>query len=480
MTSRRSTLVSDLATNLKRRGLLNGHSHLLLAVSGGADSVALLVALNALKPSMGLELTVAHLDHQLRGAEARSDAAFVGALSRKLKVACVTGRRDVRRLARRKHLSIEMAAREARYHFLQQTALKQGASVVVTAHNADDQAETVLLRLARGCGPAGLGGIRWRVRLSDLLPGVRDTGLEVIRPLLDRSRVEIEAFLHQQGQTWREDASNASVAFLRNRVRHELLPLLETRLNPKIRTALWRTADILSEEEVWLDQMADVSLRSCADADGRLERSALTALPPPLGRRVIRKWLMASALPVESMDWSLAERVGALAADACGSRAVDLPGPWRVVRRYGFLAVVASRSAPEPFRVVLTRVGETLLPEQGLRILIERRPGVVRERGASPGVLPATASLSAKAVGRRRLYVRCPRPGDRIQPYGMRGSKKLQDILVDAKLPAEQRGELPLLECGGEIAWIPGYRIAHGFRVEDEESPALHIRIERL
>jgi tRNA(Ile)-lysidine synthase len=480
VTTRRSSLVAGLESALDTHGLLGGHNHVLLAVSGGADSVALLLAMNGLKRSRGFKITVAHLDHRLRGAEGRGDAEFVEALARRLRVPCVTGRSDVRRLATRKRISIEMAAREARYRFLARTARDCGATAIATAHTADDQAETVLLRLARGSGMSGLAAIRWRGRVSDLGIGIPASEIELIRPLLDISRTGIESFLRGQGQAWRTDASNAAPAFHRNRVRHELLPLLETRLNPSIRTVLRRTAEIVGEEDAWLDEMAAGLVAECVDGGGQLAREALIAWPPALVRRAVRVWLVQCGVPAGVVDYAAVERVRALAGQARGTRSVSLKGPWRVVRRYGRLAVEPSRPACPTFRVALNLPGETLLPEQGLRVVIVRGEGVVREAGHTPGQLPASASLSRQAVGRRRLYLRSVQAGDRMQPYGMRGSRKLQDVLVDAKVPADQRGAIPILECGGQIAWLPGYRIAHPFHVTGEGSAPLQVNVERL
>ncbi|MBT3296818.1 MAG: tRNA lysidine(34) synthetase TilS [Verrucomicrobia bacterium] len=480
MTPRSSSFVADLDSTLKARRLLAGHAHILVAVSGGADSVALLLGLHAVQARLGFQITVAHLDHRLRGAEARADMAFVVALADRLKVACVTGRSDVRGLARRKGISIEMAAREARYRLFSRTARRVAATAVATAHTADDQAETVLLRLARGSGATGLGGIRWSGLLSDRVPGASRAETQVIRPLLGTPRGAVETFLRERGECWREDASNRSMAFLRNRVRHELLPWLEERLNPSVREALWRTADILNEEDAWMEGLAASALVDGMDAIGRFDRAALMALERPLARRVIRKWLGLVGVPVVSVTFAHMGRIYALAEKTQGSRAVSLPGPWRVVRRYGHLTVEQAAQGHDPLRVALNRPGETLIPEWGLRVVVQRSAGVVGERGESPGQLPAQASLSVAAVRRRRLYLRTLRVGDRMQPYGMRGSKKLQDILVDAKVPADQRGGIPVLECGGEIAWLPGYRIAHPFRVMDEDAAALHIRVERL
>ncbi len=416
MTIRRSSFVVRLAASLKQRGPLSGHKHLLLAVSGGADSVALLLAMHALKRDFGFRITVAHLDHRLRGAEGRADAAFVEALARRLRVACVTGRSDVRASSRRKHISLEMAAREARYRFLERTAKAKGATAIVTAHTADDQAETVLLRLTRGSGATGLGGIRPVGRVSGQGVGLPQSDIALLRPLLDVSRADIEAFLEREGEVWREDVTNASRAFLRNRVRHDVLPLLEARINPAVRRTLCRTAEIFAEEDTWLDELAGKALGDCRDGKDRLRREALDVLPPALARRVVRRWLMDEGVPADAVDFNSVERIRGLAARSAGSRETALRDAWRVVRRYGYLNVESAPHVQEPFRIGLTVPGETLLPEQGLRVVVSRDTGVVREAGDEPGRLPASASLSACAVRRRRLYLRSPQPGDRMQP----------------------------------------------------------------
>ena len=213
--------------------------------------MALLLILHALAPVFRIKLTVAHLNHGIRGKSAAADAAFVRKLARTLGLPCVCGRANVPRLARKSRLSVEMAARQARYAFLSEVARTVEADVLATAHTADDQAETILLKLARGAGPRGLAGIPREGRVN---------GLRVIRPLLDIPRKDIVRYLRSRRQSWREDESNDSLAHLRNRIRHKVLPLLESELNPEIRPALIRTAEILREEDRCLDGMARACL----------------------------------------------------------------------------------------------------------------------------------------------------------------------------------------------------------------------------
>ena len=491
------TFLQHLNQALTTHSLVTPGERLLVAVSGGADSVALLTGLHRLAPGLSLRLTVAHLDHRIRGKAAVADAAFVQQFCKDLGVFCVTGRSDVPRRARRKGISPEMAAREARYAFLARTARKVEADAIVTAHTADDRAETVLLKLCRGAGPAGLAGIS---RRSEACPapcsptarsgarvggpafakasaGKRVSGVRILRPMLEIWRADIEAFLKAEGVDWREDETNRNTDYLRNRVRHEILPLLERRLNPAIKPTLNRTAEIVGEEDRYLEAQARERLGDCVDEVGACH---VTAIPLALRRRVLRLWLVQSGFPVELLTFDLAERIERLLLSKRGTTTLDSGGGWVLKRRYGRLSLDRRAvTAPEPFRIALRVPGETLLPEQGLSIVIAAAPGIEKPRGAVCGELPARASLGRKAVGRRRLYARSWKPGDRMRPFGMRGSRKLQDIFVDAKVPADRRLDIPVFECGGEIVWLPGYRVARGWEVKDATAPALQLSVTR-
>jgi len=447
--------------------LLRPGQRVLVAVSGGADSVALAHALHRLRRRLDLRLVLAHLHHGIRGRAADADAAFVRRLARRLGLPLIAERADVPALARAAGVSLEMAARQARYEFLLRAARQTGADAVAVAHTADDQAETVLLRLARGAGPQGLGGMDARSQ--------RD-GLTILRPLLGLRHADLVAFLKQNRLRWREDASNRDVHFLRNRVRHELLPLIEKRLNPRIRDALLRTADVLRAEQAWLDELAAAALADCVgaarspDAARRatvtehpaLAVRKLAALPLAARRRVVRLWLSGGGLAAERLDFDAVEAVLALLHHARGTQAAELGGGWRAVRRYRELVL---ESAPTP--------------AAGWRLDIRPYRGILRERPTQPGRLPARATLSARAVGAAPLTVRAWRPGDRIRPLGMPGSKKLQDIFTDAKVPRDRRAAVPVVVCRGEIVWLPGYRVARGWAVPRANSPSLLVTVER-
>jgi tRNA(Ile)-lysidine synthase len=471
--SLRGMMLDKILNSVRKHGLIRRGQDVLVAVSGGADSVAMLLALTELKRLLGLRLMAAHLNHHIRGNEAKKDAEFVRTLAAKLKIPFVGGDADVPRLAKSRGLSMEMAAREARYEFLADAARKKGADMIVTAHTADDQAETVLLKLCRGAGPRGLSGIPRETAIN---------GMRVVRPLLDVTRVEIESFLRQRKQAWREDRTNRDTAYLRNLVRHELLPMLESRLNPGIRAALIRTADILREEDDLLDALARTVLVAPASGrHGALEITKLAKQPLALRRRAICLWLSDSGVPRDAIDFGSIERVEKLMAQKKGSGRVEVAGAWLVRRRYNRIEIVHPTSAISGSWSAMLKVpGRTILKEMGLRISISLKPGLVRQKNPRLGRLPAFASLRRRRSKSLRLLVRSWQPGDRMKPFGMKGSKKLQDIFVDEKVPATERNNVPVFECDGEIVWIPGYRVARGWEVRNPADVAIQVRVERV
>jgi len=614
-------LLHDVIQTIRRHNLLAQGQHILVGVSGGADSVALLAVLRRLAPAWKLRLTVAHLNHGIRGPAAVADAAFVAALARRWKLKFVGGRVNVPVYARRRGISLEMAGRKARYDFFAKAARTHHCDAVATAHTADDQAETILLNLARGAGAAGLAGIPyigWHgslksgpaaagQRCRSISPGrspatagaepgerplqwsgvdaVRKNrsglsavggsanggkllNIKVVRPLRDVDRKSIERFLARGHLAWREDATNADPAFLRNRVRHEVLPFLEARLNPGIRQALLRASNILAEENEWLNILAEEILGQCRAAvtehnlmcgnfkaqrildsrfrgnDGMsrgclsfptrsgiqdssrrlwrpdLDANRLSGFPVAARRRVLRRWLEACGLDAETLNFDAIERLDNLVADRRSSRAVTLAGGCLVRRSGDKLALSMDRhgnfknaatecrgysrnfskcsrptqlgrcqscpaSGPNSsaesvpaFSVRLTVPGQTRLPKQEIRIMARIGPGIVKERPASVGALPARASLSLRAWRKRRLVARSWEPGDRMRPLSMQGTKKLQDIFSDGKVPQTLRHRVPIIECQGEIVWIPGFRIAQGWEVRADEPLALQLTVD--
>lgn len=457
------TLLQRFQRVLLEQQLVRPGDHIVLAVSGGADSTALALAFAAIRRKLKLRLTLAHLHHGLRGKEADADADFVRQLGQNLRIPVEIGRAQVRR-QRESGQSLEMAAREARYRFLMRVARKVGAQRIATAHTADDQAETILLRLARGTGWQGLGGI----------PPVSERGgIYIIRPFLNLRREEIVSFLKKRRCLWREDSSNLSSDFLRNRVRHEILPFLETRLNPRIREALCRLAEIARAESDWLENEAAQRMRTLRDPrrPSALKLAEFNDLPIPFQRRIIYRWLLERRVAPESIDFELVERIRSLAAGSRRSARIVCPGGVRAVREADVLfATRERRTTPATFRVKIRVPGWTDVGTEW-RLRVSRDRGVDKVKSRSG----CEAWIDARRVGRAALWARNWRPGDRIRPYGMAGTKKLQDIFTELRVPRDRRNSVPVLECRGRLVWVPGSRVDAAWAVENQDAPSLHI-----
>ena len=471
MNSRRGEAGSDvperMTAALNAGSLLDGVHRLGVAVSGGADSVALLHLLAPVCRRRRIVLVALHLNHGLRGAASDGDAAFVRALGTRLGIACVVGRvrgLDGTRSKRRGACqSLEMAARAARQAFFRRAAGRHRLDAVAVAHHRDDVAETVLLRLMRGAGSAGLSGMR---------PKSVADGLVVIRPLTGIAREDLRAWLRLHNAVWRDDASNGDTSIPRNRVRRSVLPFLEEAFGSGVVGGLARSADLLREDDAALDALAAVATDSARVGTAGLSADSLMPLHVALRRRVVYRWLLDRG-GAEAATFETVRRV--LENLASGSRRWRLAagGGIRIGCRDGVLSSGADG-------LVTVKLGPRYLRRNGtvrvgdLRVTVGPAVGIVRE-GGPVGRLPAQCTISAEAVCGKRLSVRGRRPGDRIAPLGLTGSRKVQDVLTDAKIPAGRRDTVPLLVCGGEVVWMPGYRVAERFAVPSPTAPALLI-----
>ena len=420
---------------IRAHGAIGPGDRVLVAVSGGADSTALLAVLDALVGCRMLDaaLAVAHLNHGLRGAASDRDASFVGELAARFAVPCFVGRSEALSGVRANR---EAAARAERHAFLRHTADGWGATRVALAHTRDDQAETVLLRLARGAGPASLGGMRV----------VRADG--VVRPLLEQARSACVAYLGARGLGWVEDESNADESIFRNRVRRRLLPLLEAELRVDVRGRLARLAGQLDEESALAEQRVDELLRAWTSRDGALAIDALghagSGAP-----RLLHAWLARLGIRASARQIATLLRV---AAAPVPSGEVVVAGGWRVRRRYGELVLARAHDAGRsPVAAAALDVpGCAGIPGWSIRAdLVERAEATV-----GPDEPKVARSCLDHDLLPAPLWVRGPRAGDRVRlAYGRR---KLADILIDAKIPRHERAGLAVIGCGVDVLWVPG------------------------
>ncbi|MGH7409445.1 MAG: tRNA lysidine(34) synthetase TilS [Candidatus Methylomirabilis sp.] len=444
--------------------LMPGHT-VVLAVSGGVDSMVLWHLFMCLGPRYQLGLHVAHLDHGLRGAESVEAAKFVRRHCETRGVSATISALEGDALRDRRGGSLQDAARTLRYRFLERVADQQGATRIAMGHHRDDQAETVLMNLLRGSGTRGLGGI----------PPVRG---RIIRPLIECPREEIEAYALSEGVPYVEDSSNRNPSYNRNRVRLELLPELAKRYNPRVAEALASAATILEAEDALLTAMTEERLPavviSRAPRELVLSASRTAALPAALRRRILRRGahLLRGDRPGLSFEETLALERLLLNEGARG--AVEAAGGIRASKTGDHLllsagADIALNSAgPIPLDVP----GQTDLPGFSLSLRAEI---VERGTGDQPVNDPWSALLDAERAG-GPLVVRGWTPGDRFVPLGMNGRKKLQDFFVDAKVSRRERWTVPLLVSGGEIAWVVGHRVDERFKVTDSTRRLLRVR----
>lgn len=397
--------------------LLSAGDDVTVALSGGADSVALLWVLRVLAPRLGITLRAAHFHHGLRGAEADRDAEFCRSLCAQWEIPFTLGRGDVKARAAETGESLEEAARVLRYGFLEQAA----PGPIATAHNADDNAETLLLHLIRGTGPRGLGGI----------PPRRG---RLIRPLLDCGRGEIEALLQREGLAHVEDSSNGADDCLRNRLRHRVLPLLRAE-NPNLTQSLGRTMALVRREDAWLSGLAAQAAIQ-ARAGGGWSCRALLALDPALRRRVLLGLL--ESLGLEDPAQVHVEALEAL-LEAGPSARLALPGGLEARREYDLLLAGPPAKALPPLpELALEIPGITALPEG----LGEIRCFVTKNLNFSQKK-PNTFALKCDMIAPPAYKVRGRRPGDRLRLSG--GSKALKDLMIDRKLPARLRDSIPVI-----------------------------------
>jgi tRNA(Ile)-lysidine synthase len=461
------SLLDRVRATIRAHDLARPDTRVLVALSGGSDSVALAYLLAELAQRNDLQVAgVVHLNHQLRPS-ADAEEAFCGELAARLGWRFHPGRADVAARARSERRSVEDAGRAARYEFFEHALLRLEADVIALGHTRDDQAETFLLRVIRGAGSRGLSGMHPRRG-------------PIIRPLLDCRRRDLRSFLEKRGVPFVHDESNDDVSIPRNRVRAELLPLLERRFNPSIVDVLADEATLARDEWDWILQAAREGAKAVSqprEGVWEVDMAALDEMPAALARATVRDALV-DASGGRPVVFRHVEEARCLASTR---GAVDGPGV-RMERR-GHLLVLTSRvlagsdaTHPNLFRYSLSIPGEVALREAGFV--------VSAEAAASAG----SAILSNSAVAvlqldrcRRPLAVRNRRPGDRFRPLGLGGRKKLQDYFVDKKIPRNRRDSVPLVvDETDRIVWVAGHGIDDEFRVTDPAQAVLILRLRQL
>ncbi len=431
-----------------RQHLFVPGERILIACSGGADSLALTDVLLQLQQPLQLQLYVAHLDHMLRGDASRADAAFVHDFCLQHGLVCFIQAADVASYASKHRMSDEMAAREVRYAFLRETAAAIGGAKIATAHHRDDQAETVLLHLLRGSGSCGLGGIR---------PAADG----IIRPFLGVTRAEIETYCRERKLAPRHDATNDQTEYTRNRLRLELLPQLRERYNPAIVEVLCRSAEILADEHEFIHEYAWQQWPAMTRIEAEtviFDRQRLQLLPPAVQRELFRLGLKQVKGDLNGFSFLHIEKLLAFNADGQTGAELMLPQGIRIRCRYDDLEIfrITAQRSPNPlakidFETVLAVPGITQVQPLGLSVTAE-----IAEK--FPDLRKSNSIICDADKLEGSLVVRCRRPGDRFSPSGVAGSKKIKEYFIDQKIDRERREFIPLFCDKNEIFWVGNYR----------------------
>jgi tRNA(Ile)-lysidine synthase len=453
-------LIQQVRETIATYQMMEKGDRVVVAVSGGPDSVALLHLLWRLRDMLGIDLHVAHLDHGLRGHSSRGDAQYTRRLARRLGLSATVERIQLLKESRG---GLEEEARLARYSFFERVASMVEAQCIATGHNANDQAETVLMRILRGAGSTGLSGI----------PPVRG---RIVRPLIQVRRPQIEEYLHRRRFHPRRDHTNQQLRYLRNRVRNELIPLLERRYNPKIVEILNRIGQLESEENIYFQRLSQDLLETLSkkDLNGKivLDLALFEDYFNICGKFLIRELIRRTKGNLRRINYKHVEQVFNLACNGHVGSRIHLPDETVVERAAKTL--VFRKGLPQPFCESVELPGKIELSSLGLALKTEL---MVRERIPCP---PRVRDQFEAFVDWTRLrgpfLLRSRQRGDRFHPLGMSGTRKLSDYLIDRKVPRIQRDEIPLLVGKDGIIWVIGHGIAHPFRVTQKTKSVLWAR----
>jgi tRNA(Ile)-lysidine synthase len=458
-------LENQVYKTIRKYGMLSPSDHVVVAVSGGADSIALLLCLHKLTPRLHLSLTVAHLNHRIRGPEADADEDFVRRLSAGLGLPFVSESVDVKQQASESKQNLEELARRRRYDFLRRVASRLDAQKIATGHTLNDQAETVLFRFLRGSGIEGLAAIH------PVVDG------RIIRPMLECSRERIVEFLKKQGVLYRQDSTNQDLRYSRNRIRRELIPYLEKDFNPRLVRTLALEAGLARETWALLESEAAgcfEALRRPVDEGISLEINGLLRLHPAMRKLVLRHALKQCTGSLRGVASSHIESILALCRLERGGCRVRMPRGNLAIRQFDKLLLLKREPASSPaFSYELTLPGSCAIAEAEavFRATICSTPDLqtIKEMG------PNRVFLEQKLLP-PVLTIRSRAPGDR---YGGSGHRKVKKMLIDRKIPLAKRSALPMVTAGKDVVWIPGFRPARAFAARPGSDQCVMIEIKK-
>lgn len=453
--------------------LLHRGERVVVAVSGGPDSTALLHVLYRLAAEWDLELVAAHVDHRFRGEQSAQEGEQVRRLANRLGIPCESASIDLPQHIALTNENAQAAARKKRYAFLREVAERTGADAIALGHHADDQAETMLMRLVQGTGPTGLAG----------MPICRKEGqFRLIRPLLKLPKSSLIEYCREHELEFAVDPSNLKPVYFRNRIRMEMIPLLKE-MNPQMVTALSRLSDVLTVENQYLDQQTEEAYTSIVRREGdkfSFTRNSFLSLHLALQRRLITLILRYLSLAELPYDHTKIEAIQeAIEKETPPSLRLDIGQGIQLIREYEQISIL-KKSRPDTEIEYMYRLQmppcELYVPEAGVTFRLHVQSA---HPPSGPEPIPQTDAHALRLDFDRvqfPLYIRNRRPGDRMRIAGLNGSKKVKDIFIDAKLPPSLRRRIPLLtDSRGEILWIPGVRRSEHALVTETTQRILHI-----
>ncbi|MDR6555130.1 tRNA lysidine(34) synthetase TilS [Paenibacillus qinlingensis] len=463
-------LVASVEQRIVEQKLADTGDVMIVAVSGGPDSVALLHVLFQLSRTYQWTLVVAHVNHQFRGAESDAEADFVAELAAGLELPCEIGEIDVPAYIEEASLNGQAAAREKRYEFLHQVADKYSAQRIALAHHADDQAETMLMRILRGTGPSGLVGMPERRR---------EKKVELIRPFLRIYKSDIVNYCAQHEITYCKDSSNELRKYFRNRIRLDLMPMLK-QYNEQLPESLNRLTEVMQAENDYLDGETDNVFRRIVTFQSnicRLNRSDFAELHVALQRRLIKLILNCLCLERERLVFTRIERVRELIVkDQMSNQVLQVDEQVYIVREYGSIQFQTFAPDPKPYAYEIRLASnEVNLPGMNAKLIYSWMPLSSYEKAIPDDNGDVFLDLDQVELP---LYIRSRRSGDRLEPLGLNGSKKVKDMFIDAKMPPTRREVIPLLvDASGKILWIAGFRRSKHAMVGPDTQRVLHMKL---
>lgn len=454
-------LAQSILKYIRKQDLLRAGDRVGIAVSGGADSVALLRIALELREELGIVLSVAHFNHKIRGAESESDEQFVRDLAALHNLPFLSEGGDAKAYAGIKKVSLETSARNLRYEFFNRLLASDEVNRIATAHTLDDQAETVLLKLARGSGTRGLAGIYPKVSVQQ--SDFSGQTIAVVRPLLATRRSAIEKYLKELNQDWREDSSNRDLQHTRNRIRHEVLPRLEETVNPRIRETLAEAAEIArAEEEFWAEHINALLGRSWTKdgQGGGLNLDPLRGVPVATQRRLVRA--AAESLGM-NLEFCHVEEVIGLSRE--GARAA-LPDNWTAVLHKNEIMFGPAKESTTNYSYAVTIPGRVEVKEAGT--VIEACFSKMNHDPAN------TECVLTPEIAQKELLIRNWRPGDRFWRAHTKQAKKIKDLLQDIHISGEEKRLWPVIASGDEVVWVKGLGVRRDFQAKNGTGVLIH------